>query len=116
MFKQKWRLERRVQRVSHVCHLSPALSQVEPLPTAYVMAWTLNQWSLQHTAAFRNSTTLKPITLKMADNDIATRAPESDAQEDVLKPAEDSVFPGDTRAQEGPSMGVSIRLKTRSMV
>jgi dienelactone hydrolase len=47
----------------------------------------------------------------MADNDIATRAPESDAQEkpqeqpDVPKPAEESVFPGDTRAQQGPSMG-----------
>lgn len=44
----------------------------------------------------------------MADNDVATRAPESDAQEDALKPAEESIFPGDTRAQEGPSMGVSL--------
>lgn len=51
----------------------------------------------------------------MADSDIATRAPESDAQEDVPVPApatapvpaEQSVFPGDTVAQEGPSMGVS---------
>ena len=49
----------------------------------------------------------------MADNDIATRAPESDAQETPQeqpqepKPAEESVFPGDTRAQDGPSMGVS---------
>ena len=49
----------------------------------------------------------------MADNDIATRAPESDAQETSQeqpqepKPAEESVFPGDTRAQQGPSMGVS---------
>ena len=54
----------------------------------------------------------------MADNDIATRAPESDAQEDsqqedsregaeTPKPAPASLFPGDTRAQEGPSMGVS---------
>jgi hypothetical protein len=54
----------------------------------------------------------------MADNDIATRAPESDAQQDtqqqtpqaeakVPEPAPESVFPGDTRAQDGPSMGVS---------
>jgi hypothetical protein len=47
----------------------------------------------------------------MADNDIATRAPESDAQEkpqeQPQEPAEESVFPGDTRAQDGPSMGVS---------
>ncbi|KAJ4375193.1 hypothetical protein N0V83_002277 [Neocucurbitaria cava] len=41
----------------------------------------------------------------MANNDIATRAPESDAQEQAEAPAEQSVFPGDTRAQEGPSMG-----------
>jgi hypothetical protein len=43
----------------------------------------------------------------MADTDNATRAPESDAQEVLAEPAEQSVFPGDTRAQEGPSMGVS---------
>jgi hypothetical protein len=54
----------------------------------------------------------------MADNEIATRAPESDAQQDTPQPksqaevkapepAPESVFPGDTRAQEGPSMGVS---------
>ena len=58
----------------------------------------------------------------MADNEVAIRAPESDAQEDSQEqkpqaqaqdqanpqePAEESVFPGDTRAQEGPSMGVS---------
>lgn len=45
----------------------------------------------------------------MADNDIATRAPESDAQEkpaDTNATAEQSVFPGDTPAQAGPSMGV----------
>ncbi|KAF1848394.1 alpha/beta-hydrolase [Cucurbitaria berberidis CBS 394.84] len=41
----------------------------------------------------------------MADNDVATRAPESDAQEKPQEPAEQSLFPGDTRAQEGPSMG-----------
>lgn len=43
----------------------------------------------------------------MADNENATRAPESDAQEKPAAPAEESVFPGDTIAQEGPSMGVS---------
>ncbi len=38
----------------------------------------------------------------MADEDVATKAPESDAQEK-------SVFPGDTPAQEGPTMGASLR-------
>ncbi|KAF1942554.1 alpha/beta-hydrolase [Clathrospora elynae] len=42
----------------------------------------------------------------MEDNDIATRAPESDAQEKPQEPpAGQSVFPGDTIAQQGPSMG-----------
>ncbi|PSN64519.1 alpha/beta-hydrolase [Corynespora cassiicola Philippines] len=41
----------------------------------------------------------------MADNDVATKAPESDAQENVAEAAEQSVFPGDTPAQSGPSMG-----------
>lgn len=49
----------------------------------------------------------------MADNDVATRAPESDAQErsteqsaGQTEAAEQSVFPGDTPAQTGPTMGV----------
>lgn len=37
----------------------------------------------------------------MADDDVATKAPESDAQE--------SLVAGDTPAQDGPSMGVSIQ-------
>ncbi|KAF2268481.1 dienelactone hydrolase family protein-like protein [Lojkania enalia] len=41
----------------------------------------------------------------MADDEVATRAPESDAQETSAKQVEPSVFPGDSRAQEGPSMG-----------
>ncbi|KAF2734724.1 dienelactone hydrolase family protein-like protein [Polyplosphaeria fusca] len=41
----------------------------------------------------------------MADNEVATRAPESDAQETPQKEAEGSAIPGDTKAQEGPSMG-----------
>lgn len=41
----------------------------------------------------------------MADEDIATRAPESDAAADAVK---DSPFRGDSVAQEGPSMGVSL--------
>lgn len=41
----------------------------------------------------------------MADNNIATRAPESDAQEAPAAQAEQSVFPGDSQAQTGPSMG-----------
>lgn len=54
----------------------------------------------------------------MADNEVATRAPESDAHDDnreedsregaaTPKPAAASIFPGDTRAQDGLSMGVS---------
>ncbi len=35
----------------------------------------------------------------MTDQDVATKAPESDA-------AEGSIVPGDTKAQEGASMGV----------
>jgi hypothetical protein len=49
-------------------------------------------------------------TNTMAANENAPRAPESDAQErpESVDPAvEQSVFPGDTRAQEGPTMGVS---------
>ncbi len=38
----------------------------------------------------------------MADDGLATKAPESDA-------AEQSVFPGDTRAQDGASVGVRQR-------
>lgn len=35
----------------------------------------------------------------MADEEVATKAPESDA-------AQQSVIPGDTPAQEGPTLGV----------
>jgi hypothetical protein len=42
----------------------------------------------------------------MADEEIATRAPESDVERKSTENAEQSVFPGDTRAQEGASMGV----------
>lgn len=54
-------------------------------------------------------------TNTMADNDVATRAPESDAQETSTVPAQpkaeaeaapQSLFPGDTPAQTGPTMGV----------
>lgn len=41
----------------------------------------------------------------MADEDLATRAPENDAQEDVEKGTASSIFPNDTLAQSGPSMG-----------
>ena len=55
----------------------------------------------------------------MADNDVATRAPESDAQESstvVAQPEAEaeaeatpqSLFPGDTPAQTGPTMGVCL--------
>jgi len=37
----------------------------------------------------------------MADEEVATRAPESDAA------AEQSAIPGDSKAQDGPSMGVN---------
>ena len=37
----------------------------------------------------------------MADEEVATKAPESDA-------VEQSPIPGDSKAQEGPSMGVNM--------
>jgi hypothetical protein len=37
----------------------------------------------------------------MADDQVATKAPENDA-------AQESPIPGDSVAQEGPSMGVSL--------
>ena len=39
----------------------------------------------------------------MADEEVATRGPESDAQEDK------SVFPGDSTVDQGASMGVRSR-------
>ena len=44
----------------------------------------------------------------MADPELATRAPENDAAEDAKKqePAPESLFPGDTPAQTGASLGV----------
>ena len=42
--------------------------------------------------------------MKMADDDVATKAPESDAQEASL------VSSTDTPAQQGPTMGVCILL------
>jgi hypothetical protein len=51
-----------------------------------------------------NNTTSKDT---MADDEVATKAPESDAQETSQKQEEtQSIIPGDTKAQEGPSMGV----------
>ena len=41
----------------------------------------------------------------MADNDIATKAPENDA-------VQQSIFPGDTPAQEGASMGVKTTVQS----
>ncbi|KAF2661657.1 alpha/beta-hydrolase [Lophiostoma macrostomum CBS 122681] len=41
----------------------------------------------------------------MADDEVATKAPESDAQQAPTGPEAQSVFPGDTKAQEGASMG-----------
>jgi hypothetical protein len=38
----------------------------------------------------------------MADDELATRAPESDL-------AEQSVIPGDSVVEQGPSLGVSIK-------
>ena len=102
---------RRVGRVRHVIgpqmgRRSPALARVRLMgldPRSARCSWS---WAAIHT-------TLRPrIPHIMADQDNATRAPESDAHEEHA-PAdaavEHSVFPGDTRAQEGPSMGVSQR-------
>lgn len=48
----------------------------------------------------------------MADSEVATRAPESDALEDTKqvsqKPAQESLIPGDTPAQTGASLGVCM--------
>ena len=45
--------------------------------------------------------TVSSASATMADDQIATKAPEIDA-------AQESPFPGDSVAQEGPSMGVSL--------
>lgn len=43
----------------------------------------------------------------MAEPEVATKAPESDATAIVTETqAEPSLFPGDTPAQSGPSLGV----------
>lgn len=44
----------------------------------------------------------------MADDQIATKAPEIDA-------AQESPFPGDSVAQEGPSMGVSLGILSNQL-
>jgi hypothetical protein len=89
----------------------------------YVIGLDPSQLRLVHgqlSTKLTNITT--QLTNIMADNDIATRAPESDAQEtpqeqpQEAKPAEESVFPGDSRAQEGPSMGVSRTICSRAML
>ncbi|KAF1984481.1 alpha/beta-hydrolase [Aulographum hederae CBS 113979] len=41
----------------------------------------------------------------MADGDLATKAPESDATASERNPGAESVIPGDSLAQQGPSMG-----------
>jgi hypothetical protein len=65
------------------------------------------QLQLSTIHAYNQSSSLA-LTDIMADNDLATRAPESDAQEKPADTAaEQSVFPGDTPAQAGPTMGVS---------
>lgn len=43
----------------------------------------------------------------MADPEVATKAPESDATEDVPLETTPSLVPGDTPAQAGASLGVS---------
>jgi hypothetical protein len=42
----------------------------------------------------------------MTDNEVATKAPESDVQETSTPAEAQSIIPGDTKAQDGPSMGV----------
>jgi len=42
----------------------------------------------------------------MADEEVATRAPESDAQEDKPTAKDKSNIPGDTIVDQGASMGV----------
>lgn len=43
----------------------------------------------------------------MADPEVATKAPESDAAEDTI-PVAPSLVPGDTPAQHGASMGLGV--------
>ena len=45
------------------------------------------------------------IPTNMADKDVATKSPESDAPDDI------NIIPGDTSAQEGASIGVGYALK-----
>jgi hypothetical protein len=88
---------------------APHLPESGVLMAAYVIG--LDPRSTVQLATFQptsHSTLHSQYTNIMADMDNATRAPESDAQEKPADPAvEQSVFLGDTRAQEGPSMGVS---------
>ena len=42
----------------------------------------------------------------MTDDEVATRAPESDAQEDKTTAEEKSNIPGDTIVDQGASLGV----------
>ncbi len=45
----------------------------------------------------------------MTEPEVATKAPESDAAEDQTKEqAMESLIPGDTPAQSGPSMGLGV--------
>lgn len=48
----------------------------------------------------------------MADEEVATKAPESDGNE---KTNDNSIIPGDTPAQQGASMGVSIARQTHKL-
>ena len=54
----------------------------------------------------RRSQLYDPQNNTMTEENVATRAPESDAQDPSQLAAERSVFPGDTPAQEGPTMGL----------
>lgn len=93
---------------AHVTALSPA-----PMVRAgsYLPAYVIGPFTTQDSKATGSLHIPQySISITMSDNDVATRAPESDAQEATAASAGQSVFPGDTRAQEGPSMGVSRQL------
>lgn len=101
----RYKTRRRVGQRDQSRRRSPAFAK----PVALLTGCIRNRMDPQSTASFNSHTASRHTTI-MADTDNATRAPESDAQAASTEPAEQSIFSGDTRAQQGPSMGVSTFL------
>ena len=75
------------------------MAQVLPSPSTYLFSGASSKLTDLTIPTILN-------ILTMADEEIATRVLESDVERKSTENAEQSVFPGDTRAQEGASMGV----------